>query len=205
MGCGSSISGAAGVRCHCGWPSSIRPRQITGVSNSQGQREWIEAERDRRGLNNLEVITADVNEFEPNGRFDRVMSIEMFEHMRNWRELLRRIAGWLEPDTRQGVRPRVQPPHPALPVRGHVGGGALLHRRAHAQPRAAGPLPERPGPHRRVDRSRDPLRPHVAGVAGAPGCRRRGRPRGAPRRRVAPSARLAGCWPRGGCSSSPPT
>jgi cyclopropane-fatty-acyl-phospholipid synthase len=69
------------------------------VSNSHGQREWIESERDRRGLSNLEIITADVNDFEPEGRFDRVMSIEMFEHMRNWRELLRRIAGWLEPET----------------------------------------------------------------------------------------------------------
>jgi cyclopropane-fatty-acyl-phospholipid synthase len=91
----------------CGWGSlslwlaEYYPNaQITGVSNSHGQREWIEAERDRRGVSNLEVITADVNSFSPTGaRFHRVMSIEMFEHMRNWRELLRRISGWLEPDT----------------------------------------------------------------------------------------------------------
>jgi cyclopropane-fatty-acyl-phospholipid synthase len=90
----------------CGWGSlalwlaeQYPAAQITGVSNSHGQREWIESERDRHGLDNLEVITADVNEFEPDGRFDRVMSIEMFEHMRNWRELLRRIASWLKPDT----------------------------------------------------------------------------------------------------------
>ncbi|MDQ6835618.1 MAG: cyclopropane-fatty-acyl-phospholipid synthase family protein [Actinomycetota bacterium] len=89
----------------CGWGSlslwlaeRYRKASIVGVSNSSGQREWIESERDRRGLGNLEVITADVNDFEPEGRFDRVMSIEMFEHMRNWRELLRRIGGWLEPD-----------------------------------------------------------------------------------------------------------
>jgi cyclopropane-fatty-acyl-phospholipid synthase len=89
----------------CGWGSlslwlaEHYPRaQITGVSNSRNQREWIEAERDRRGLSNLAVITEDVNDFKPAGRFDRVMSIEMFEHMRNWRELLRRIADWLSDD-----------------------------------------------------------------------------------------------------------
>jgi cyclopropane-fatty-acyl-phospholipid synthase len=90
----------------CGWgslslwlaeryPNAV----VVGVSNSNGQREWIESERDRRELRNLEVITADVNDFTPEGRFDRVMSIEMFEHMRNWSELLRRIAGWLDPET----------------------------------------------------------------------------------------------------------
>ena len=91
----------------CGWGSlSLWLAQrypasaITGVSNSHGQREWIEAERDRQGISNLEVITADVNQFSPGaGRFDRVMSIEMFEHMRNWRELLARIAMWLTPET----------------------------------------------------------------------------------------------------------
>jgi cyclopropane-fatty-acyl-phospholipid synthase len=88
----------------CGWGSlslwlaeRYPAATITGVSNSAGQRTWIEAERDRRGLRNLEVITADVNDFHPLGRFDRVMSIEMFEHMRNWRELLRRVSAWLEP------------------------------------------------------------------------------------------------------------
>ena len=90
----------------CGWGSlslwlaeQYPNAQITGVSNSHGQRRWIESERDRRGLTNLEIITADVNDFVPEGRFDRVMSIEMFEHMRNWRELLRRISTWLEPET----------------------------------------------------------------------------------------------------------
>ncbi len=89
----------------CGWGSlslwlaeRYPSARITGVSNSHGQREWIEAERDRRGLTNLSLITVDVNEFRPQGRFDRVMSIEMFEHMRNWRELLRRISTWLTDD-----------------------------------------------------------------------------------------------------------
>jgi len=89
----------------CGWGSlslwlagQYPGARITGVSNSSGQRKWIEAERDRLGFQNLEVITADVNEFSPEGRFDRVMSIEMFEHMRNWRELLRRVGSWLQDD-----------------------------------------------------------------------------------------------------------
>ncbi len=89
----------------CGWGSlslwlaeQYPGGSVVGVSNSNSQREWIESERDRLGLANLEVITADVNDFVPEGRFDRVMSIEMFEHMRNWRELLHRIAGWLEPE-----------------------------------------------------------------------------------------------------------
>ena len=89
----------------CGWGSlslwlaeHYPGALITGVSNSSRQRAWIEAERDRLELTNLEVITADVNDFNPIGRFDRVMSIEMFEHMRNWRELLRRISTWLSDD-----------------------------------------------------------------------------------------------------------
>ncbi len=89
----------------CGWGSlslwlaeRYPNAQITGVSNSHRQREWIESQRDERGLRNLEIVTADVNDYEPRSRFDRVMSIEMFEHMRNWRELLARIAGWLQPD-----------------------------------------------------------------------------------------------------------
>jgi cyclopropane-fatty-acyl-phospholipid synthase len=87
----------------CGWGSlslwlaERYPRAVvTGVSNSNGQRDWIESERDRRGLGNLRIITADVNRFVPGDRFDRVMSIEMFEHMRNWRELLRRVSTWLD-------------------------------------------------------------------------------------------------------------
>jgi cyclopropane-fatty-acyl-phospholipid synthase len=92
----------------CGWGSlslwlaeRYPGTSVVGVSNSAGQREWILGEAARRGLDNLEVITADVNAFVPSGApFDRVMSIEMFEHMRNWRELLRRVAGWLAPEGR---------------------------------------------------------------------------------------------------------
>jgi cyclopropane-fatty-acyl-phospholipid synthase len=86
----------------CGWGSlslwlaeHYPAARITGVSNSSRQRAWIESERRRRGLTNLEIITADINDFAPVGRYDRVMSIEMFEHMRNWHELLRRVSTWL--------------------------------------------------------------------------------------------------------------
>jgi cyclopropane-fatty-acyl-phospholipid synthase len=89
----------------CGWGSlslwlaeHYPGAEVTAVSNSQRQRDWIEADAVRRGVRNLTVITADVNEFEPDGRFERVISIEMFEHMRNWRELLRRVSAWLQPD-----------------------------------------------------------------------------------------------------------
>jgi len=89
----------------CGWGSltlwlgeRYPNARVTAISNSHGQREYIEAEAARRGIANLTVITADVNDFQPDGTFDRVLSIEMFEHMRNWRELLRRVSTWLEDD-----------------------------------------------------------------------------------------------------------
>ena len=89
----------------CGWGSLslwIAERfancRITALSNSDSQREFIEAEARRRGLDRkLTVLTADMNEFSPHDRFDRVVSVEMFEHMRNHQELLKRIAGWLDP------------------------------------------------------------------------------------------------------------
>jgi len=92
----------------CGWGSlslwiceRYPNASVVAVSNSRGQREWIEAIRDRRGLRErLEVRTADANALAFERRFDRVASIEMFEHMRNWEALLARIAGWLEPDGR---------------------------------------------------------------------------------------------------------
>jgi cyclopropane-fatty-acyl-phospholipid synthase len=91
----------------CGWGSltlwmaAHYPQStITAVSNSHSQREWIEAEAARRELANVRVITADMNAFEPAGRFDRIVSVEMFEHMRNWRELFARLHGWLADDGR---------------------------------------------------------------------------------------------------------
>jgi cyclopropane-fatty-acyl-phospholipid synthase len=91
----------------CGWGSlslAMAQRfphaQVTAVSNSNSQRLYIEAEAASRGLTNLRLITADMNVFDPKQRFSRIVSVEMFEHMMNWRELLTRARGWLEPDGR---------------------------------------------------------------------------------------------------------
>jgi cyclopropane-fatty-acyl-phospholipid synthase len=73
---------------------------ITAVSNSHAQRRHIETEVAARGLTNTAVVTADMNDFAPSGRFDRVVSVEMFEHMANWRALLGRIWSWLTPEGR---------------------------------------------------------------------------------------------------------
>ncbi|MFM8471593.1 MAG: SAM-dependent methyltransferase [Limisphaerales bacterium] len=124
----------------CGWGSlsmwmaeKFSKSRITGVSNSQTQKEFIDAEAVRRGLKNLRIITCDMNRFEPPASdsrrrreeslnssagsdsrpapeseqrlltssptegFDRVVSIEMFEHMKNYQRLLANIARWLRP------------------------------------------------------------------------------------------------------------
>jgi cyclopropane-fatty-acyl-phospholipid synthase len=87
----------------CGWGSlslwlaEHYPRaRITGVSNSASQRRHIEAECARRGLGNLQIITCDMNRFETPARFDRVVSVEMFEHMKNYQQLMANIARWLK-------------------------------------------------------------------------------------------------------------
>jgi len=87
----------------CGWGSltlhmarRFPNSRITAVSNSAPQRRFIEA----RAPSNVRVITDDMNDLELSDRFDRVVSVEMFEHMRNYRELLRRIRGWMRGDGR---------------------------------------------------------------------------------------------------------
>jgi cyclopropane-fatty-acyl-phospholipid synthase len=89
----------------CGWGAlslwlagHYPAARVTAVSNSRTQREHIEAEAAHRGLRNLEVLTADIREFSAPGTFDRVVSVEMFEHVRNHERLLERISGWLNPD-----------------------------------------------------------------------------------------------------------
>jgi len=72
--------------------------RIVGVSNSHSQRQHILATAQQRGLGNVEVVTADINQFDIGRRFDRVLSVEMMEHTRNWKRLLHRIAGWLHAD-----------------------------------------------------------------------------------------------------------
>jgi cyclopropane-fatty-acyl-phospholipid synthase len=83
------------------WAAERFPRaQFLAVSNSQSQREHIEAEAVRRSLHNLRVLTTDMNDFSTEERFDRVVSVEMFEHMRNHRLLFERIHDWLTPGGR---------------------------------------------------------------------------------------------------------
>jgi cyclopropane-fatty-acyl-phospholipid synthase len=90
----------------CGWGSltlwmaARYPRAlITAVSNSHGQRLYIQEQCRKRGLTNVRVLTADVNQLQlDGGQFHRCVSVEMFEHMRNYRLLLERIAGWLRPE-----------------------------------------------------------------------------------------------------------
>ena len=91
----------------CGWGSlslwmarALPNAQITSVSNSASQGAFIRARAKAAGLSNLTVVTADMNDFATQARFDRIVSVEMFEHMANWRALLDRTRSWLEPDGR---------------------------------------------------------------------------------------------------------
>jgi len=91
----------------CGWGSltlwvaARYPRsRVTAISNSHSQREFIEAEAARRGLANVEVLTRDMNGFDTRERFDRVVSVEMFEHLRNWPRAFAHVARWLAPGGR---------------------------------------------------------------------------------------------------------
>ena len=88
----------------CGWGSfslyaarRFPNCRITGVSNSRTQKAFIDAEAVRRGLRNLEIVTADINTFDTTERYQRVVSVEMFEHMRNYRALLEKIHRWTPP------------------------------------------------------------------------------------------------------------
>lgn len=87
LGCGwGSLSG---------WLAERYPAcRVLAVSNSRDQRRFIES----LGLANVTVVTADVNDLALDRRFDRVVSVEMFEHMRNWAALLARVRSWLRPD-----------------------------------------------------------------------------------------------------------
>jgi cyclopropane-fatty-acyl-phospholipid synthase len=88
----------------CGWGSlslwlaeKFSKAQITGISNSATQKLHIDGEAKKRGLNNLRIITCDMNAFEIEEHFDRVVSVEMFEHMKNYEKLMAKISRWLKP------------------------------------------------------------------------------------------------------------
>ncbi len=89
----------------CGWGSlslylaeKFPDSKIVGVSNSRFQKEYIEKEIQKRNIKNLKIITQDMNTFKIKEKFDRVISIEMFEHMRNYQKLLRKISEFLKKD-----------------------------------------------------------------------------------------------------------
>ncbi|HAU41256.1 MAG TPA: SAM-dependent methyltransferase [Gammaproteobacteria bacterium] len=91
----------------CGWGSltlwmakSYPNSTITAVSNSHSQRSFIEQRAMEAGLGNVRVITADINHFSMDQGFDRILSVEMFEHLRNYASIFDRVAGWLKPDGR---------------------------------------------------------------------------------------------------------
>ena len=88
----------------CGWGSltlwmakHYPASRITAVSNSHSQRAYIEGELQKRGLANVQIVTRDMNEFDAPGQYDRIVSVEMFEHLRNWQEAFARVRRWLKP------------------------------------------------------------------------------------------------------------
>ena len=101
------VDGQHVLELGCGWGSlslwmaeRYRGSWITALSNSNSQREYIEAQAAARGLGNLRVITRDINAFDTAESFDRVVSVEMFEHLRNWPLAFARVARWLKPEGR---------------------------------------------------------------------------------------------------------
>lgn len=101
------IDGQRILELGCGWGSlslamaALYPSsEILSVSNSRQQGEHIRAAATDLGLTNLEVVTADINTFAPGSTFERIVSVEMFEHVRNYRELFGRLAEWLSPEGR---------------------------------------------------------------------------------------------------------
>jgi cyclopropane-fatty-acyl-phospholipid synthase len=103
----------------CGWGSltlyvaeRFPQARILAMSNSAGQKAFIEAQCRTRSIRNVEVITANIDRFDPGSTFDRIVSVEMFEHMRNYALLLERIASWLEPEGRLFVHIFCHRSHP---------------------------------------------------------------------------------------------
>lgn len=89
----------------CGWGSfslwiakQCPKSRVVGVSNSRSQRLYILEKAKNEGIKNLEILTADMNELELNTKYDRIVSIEMFEHMRNYERLFTKVSNWLAPD-----------------------------------------------------------------------------------------------------------
>lgn len=94
----------------CGWGSlslfmakKFPNSPITVISNSKTQKTFIDTQAAERGIKNLTVITANINDFNINETFDRIVSIEMFEHMRNYKALFQKVAGFMKADAKMFV------------------------------------------------------------------------------------------------------
>ncbi len=88
----------------CGWGSwtlwmaeHYPDSKITAVSNSSSQKKFIDGECQRLGFKNVQIITADINQFQATETFDRIVSVEMFEHVRNYKSLMNKISNWIKP------------------------------------------------------------------------------------------------------------
>ena len=100
---GEFADGQSVLELGCGWGSltlflaqRFPNSKITGVSNSASQREYILGQASARGLPNVDIITVDMNNFNAPRDYDRIVSIEMFEHMRNWDVLFTKVSSWLK-------------------------------------------------------------------------------------------------------------
>ena len=91
LGCGW---GAFSLSAAARFPNST----VVGLSNSHSQRRYIENQALERGLTNVRVVTADINDFQAGQRFDRIVSVEMLEHVRNYERLLHKVAAWMVPE-----------------------------------------------------------------------------------------------------------
>tara|TARA_B110000438_G_C15816032_1_gene651993 strand:- start:679 stop:1713 length:1035 start_codon:yes stop_codon:yes gene_type:complete len=98
------VDGMEILELGCGWGSlslwmaeNYPNSKITSISNSNQQREFINNAANLKNLKNLKVLTYDMNSFNPETKFDRVVSVEMFEHMQNYELLMKNISSWLKP------------------------------------------------------------------------------------------------------------
>lgn len=99
------VNGQSILDLGCGWGScslffaqKFPGSKVTGLSNSRTQKQYIDAKAEELGIGNLTIVTANAAEYEFGlASFDRVVSIEMFEHMKNYEDLMAKIARWLKP------------------------------------------------------------------------------------------------------------
>ncbi len=164
-----STSAAAGARCRCGWRSAIRRRR-SSRSPTRGRSASSSRRARPRGLTTSRSSPPTSTTLEPDDRFDRVVSVEMFEHMRNCDALFARIARWLKPDGRFFVHV-FSHRRLAYPYDGRLDGAPLLHRRARCRRDDLLPrFEQRPRGSRPTGRvSGHALRAHRGGLAGAAG------------------------------------